>query len=66
MLSEVMIPVDTLKVEPDITSAMTDRQKKYEKGAEKLSGVRELLRSLVKCHMLNENIDMDPFVWTTC
>ena len=64
----------------EITSSMLDRQKKYEKGAEKLAGVREDSRSLAKCHMLlNENIDMmdalnnslppdlrlEPFVWTT-
>ena len=64
----------------DITSKMVERQKKYEKQSEKLAGVREISRSLAKCHMLlNENIDMmdalnnslpldlrlEPFVWTT-
>ena len=64
----------------DITFKMVDRQKKYEKYTEKLAGVREVSRSLAKCHMLlNENIDMmdalnnslpadlrlEPFVWTT-
>ena len=64
----------------DITSKMVERQKKYEKHSEKLAGVREVSRSLAKCHMLlNENIDMmdalnnslpldlrlEPFVWTT-
>ena len=64
----------------DITAKMVDRQKKYEKHAEKLAGVREVSRTLAKCHMLlNENIDMmdalnnslpsdlrlEPFVWTT-
>jgi len=64
----------------DITTKMVDRQKKYEKHAEKLAGVREVSRTLAKCHMLlNENIDMmdalnnslpsdlrlEPFVWTT-
>ena len=64
----------------DITSKMVERQKKYEKHSEKLAGVREISRSLAKCHMLlNENIDMmdalnnslpldlrlEPFVWTT-
>ena len=64
----------------DITLKMVDRQKKYEKHTEKLAGVREVSRSLAKCHMLlNENIDMmdalnnslpldlrlEPFVWTT-
>ena len=63
-----------------VTSAMVDRQKKYEKHCEKLAGVREVSRTLAKCHMLlNENIDMmdalnnslpedlrlEPFVWTT-
>lgn len=57
-----------------------DRQKKYEKNCEKLSVVRDISRTLAKCHMLlNENIDMmdalnsslpqdlrlEPFVWTT-
>ena len=64
----------------DITTKMVERQKKYEKHSEKLAGVREISRSLAKCHMLlNENIDMmdalnnslpldlrlEPFVWTT-
>jgi len=63
-----------------VTSALQDRQKKYEKHCEKLTGVREVSRTLAKCHMLlNENIDMmdalnnslpvdmrlEPFVWTT-
>ena len=64
----------------DISAKMMDRQKKYEKHAEKLAGVREVSRTLARCHMLlNENIDMmdalnnslppdlrlEPFVWTT-
>ena len=63
-----------------VTNILVDRQKKYERHCEKLAGVREVSRSLAKCHMLlNENIDMmdalnnslpedlrlEPFVWTT-
>ena len=63
-----------------VTNILVDRQNKYEKHCEKLAGVREVSRSLAKCHMLlNENIDMmdalnnslpedlrlEPFVWTT-
>ena len=63
-----------------ILSNLQDRQKKYDKHCEKLSGVRDVSRTLAKCHMLlNENIDMmdalnnslpvdmrlEPFVWTT-
>jgi len=63
-----------------ITNHLQDRQKKYDKHCEKLSVVRDISRSLAKCHMLlNENIDMmdalnsslpqdlrlEPFVWTT-
>ena len=63
-----------------VTNIMIDRQNKYERHCEKLAGVREVSRSLAKCHMLlNENIDMmdalnnslpedlrlEPFVWTT-
>ena len=63
-----------------VTNILVDRQKKYEKHCEKVAGVREVSRSLAKCHMLlNENIDMmdalnnslpedlrlEPFVWTT-
>ena len=63
-----------------VTNILVDRQKKYERHCEKVAGVREVSRSLAKCHMLlNENIDMmdalnnslpedlrlEPFVWTT-
>lgn len=63
-----------------IVSSLQERQKKYEKHCEKLASVREVSRTLAKCHMLlNENIDMmdalnnslpvdmrlEPFVWTT-
>eukprot|EP00092_Neocalanus_flemingeri_P040995 GFUD01044638.1.p1 GENE.GFUD01044638.1~~GFUD01044638.1.p1 ORF type:complete len:248 (-),score=77.67 GFUD01044638.1:209-952(-) len=63
-----------------VATGLQDRQKKYEKHCEKLAGVREVSRTLAKCHMLlNENIDMmdalnnslpvdmrlEPFVWTT-
>lgn len=63
-----------------VTSNLQDRQKKYEKHCEKMPVVRDISRSLAKCHMLlNENIDMmnalnsslpqdlrlEPFVWTT-
>jgi len=70
--------VDTAMV--TVTSALQDRQKKYDKHCTQLAGVREVSRTLAKCHMLlNENIDMmdalnnslpvdmrlEPFVWTT-
>jgi len=63
-----------------VTNHLQDRQKKYEKYCEKMAVVRDISRSLAKCHMLlNENIDMmdalnsslpqehrlEPFVWTT-
>jgi len=64
-----------------VTQSLTERQKKVEGGLSRLApGVREVSRSLAKCHMLlNENIDMmdalnnslpadlrlEPFVWTT-
>jgi len=63
-----------------ISNNFQDRQRKYEKHCEKLAVVRDISRSLAKCHMLlNENIDMmdalnsslpqdlrlEPFVWTT-
>jgi len=63
-----------------IGNNLQDRQRKYEKNCEKLSVVRDISRTLAKCHMLlNENIDMmdalnsslpqdlrlEPFVWTT-
>jgi len=71
------------EVENDVISlanTLQDRQKKYERHCEKLATVRDISRSLAKCHMLlNENIDMmdalnsslpqdlrlEPFVWTT-
>jgi len=77
-INKMIREVDTSLSE--VTTAMVDRQKKYEKHCEKLAGVREVSRSLAKCHMLlNENIDMmdalnnslpadlrlEPFVWTT-
>jgi len=63
-----------------VVSALQDRQKKYAVHCTKLSAVRDVSRSLARCHMLlNENIDMmealntslpadmrlEPFVWTT-
>jgi len=63
-----------------VVSALQDRQKKYAVHCTKLSAVREVSRTLARCHMLlNENIDMmevlntslpadmrlEPFVWTT-
>lgn len=63
-----------------LATSLQDRQRKYERSCEKLAGVREISRTLAKCHMLlNENIDMmealnsalprdlrlEPFVWTT-
>jgi len=63
-----------------VTAVLTERQKKYEKHCGKLATVRDISRSLARCHMLlNENIDMldalnnvlpvehrlEPFVWTT-
>jgi hypothetical protein len=63
-----------------VTNNLQDRQKRYEKYCEKMSVVRDISRTLAKCHMLlNENIDMmdalnsslpqdlrlEPFVWTT-
>lgn len=63
-----------------ITGCLQDRQRKYSIHCSKLASVREVSRSLARCHMLlNENIDMmdalnnslpvdsrlEPFVWTT-
>jgi len=63
-----------------VVSALQDRQKKYAAHCTKLSTVRDVSRTLARCHMLlNENIDMmealntslpadmrlEPFVWTT-
>lgn len=63
-----------------VVSALQDRQKRYAVHCTKLSAVREVSRTLARCHMLlNENIDMmealntslpadmrlEPFVWTT-
>lgn len=63
------------------TSSLCERQRKVERCVARLGpGVREVSRTLAKCHMLlNENIDMmdalnnslpvdlrlEPFVWTT-
>ena len=41
----------------DITSAMVDRQKKYEKGAEKLAGVREVCDTIES--VVTDNNDND-------
>lgn len=63
-----------------VVSALQDRQKRYAVHCTKLSAVREVSRTLARCHMLlNENIDMmealntslpadmrlESFVWTT-
>lgn len=71
------------EIETDVVAVsnnLQDRQKKYEKHCEKIPVIRDISRSLAKCHMLlNENIDMmdalnsslpqdlrlEPFVWTT-
>jgi len=62
------------------TAGLVERQRRQERQCERLAGVRDLTRTLAKCHMLlNENIDMmdalnnslpvdmrlEPFVWTT-
>jgi len=63
-----------------LTNSLQNRHRDYERSCERLSVVRDISRSLAKCHMLlNENIDMmdalnstlpqdlrlEPFVWTT-
>ncbi len=64
-----------------VTETMTERQKKFAQHSEKLkSSVKEMSKSLSKCHMLlNENLEqleilnnmlpkedrLEPFVWTT-
>jgi len=63
-----------------VTSEMTDRQRKFNKHVDKIKGVGEMTKVLNKCHMLlNENIEqievlnnmlpveerLEPFVWTT-
>ena len=35
-----------------LTTVLQDRQRKYERGCEKLAAVRDISRSLAKCHML--------------
>ena len=63
-----------------VTTVMSDRQKKYNKHADKIKDVNEMSKILNKCHvLLNENIEqievlnnmlpredrLEPFVWTT-
>lgn len=63
-----------------LVSGLQERQRRFAGHAARLAGVREVSRSLARCHMLlNENIDMmdalnnclpadlrlEPFVWTT-
>jgi len=67
-------------VTSSLASALAERQRRFAGHAARLAGVREVSRSLARCHMLlNENIDMmaalntslpadlrlEPFVWTT-
>ena len=35
-----------------LAAALQDRQRKYERGCEKLAAVRDISRTLAKCHML--------------
>jgi hypothetical protein len=41
-----------------LAGSLQERQRKYERSCEKLSGVRDISRTLAKCHMLLNEVNL--------